>query len=271
MVSCIFTSTGDLDAQFPAVAARDLGLDTCRCCVPARSTCRARSSASSACCSTTTRATHRAARLPRRGQSLREGPAKRHNRRFDADFLRGKLARIPHYEAGATASRRPGGRRRETSLRLASNESPLRARRGGRRGGPRAAADVNRYPDPGARALRGGARGALRLSPAPDRGRQRLVRDPARSGRGAAGAGSEVVYAWPSFSMYPHLAAITGAEAVTVPLADGEVHDLEAMQARDQRRTRLAGRLQPEQPDGTHVPSCGDRGLPREGPPRACS
>jgi chorismate mutase len=27
MVSCIFTCTGDLDAQFPAVAARDLGLD----------------------------------------------------------------------------------------------------------------------------------------------------------------------------------------------------------------------------------------------------
>jgi chorismate mutase len=27
MVSCIFTCTGDLDAQFPAVAARRLGLD----------------------------------------------------------------------------------------------------------------------------------------------------------------------------------------------------------------------------------------------------
>jgi chorismate mutase len=27
MVSCIFTATPDLDAQFPAVAARDLGLD----------------------------------------------------------------------------------------------------------------------------------------------------------------------------------------------------------------------------------------------------
>ena len=27
MVSCIFTATTDLNAQFPAVAARDLGLD----------------------------------------------------------------------------------------------------------------------------------------------------------------------------------------------------------------------------------------------------
>jgi len=28
MVSCLFTCTGDLDAEFPAVAARELGLDT---------------------------------------------------------------------------------------------------------------------------------------------------------------------------------------------------------------------------------------------------
>ncbi len=28
MVSCIFTTTGDLDAEFPAVAARRLGLDS---------------------------------------------------------------------------------------------------------------------------------------------------------------------------------------------------------------------------------------------------
>jgi chorismate mutase len=27
MVSCLFTCTGDLDAEFPAVAARELGLD----------------------------------------------------------------------------------------------------------------------------------------------------------------------------------------------------------------------------------------------------
>jgi chorismate mutase len=28
MVSCVFTCTGDLDAEFPAVAARELGLDS---------------------------------------------------------------------------------------------------------------------------------------------------------------------------------------------------------------------------------------------------
>jgi chorismate mutase len=28
MVSCLFTTTGDLDAEFPAVAAREIGLDS---------------------------------------------------------------------------------------------------------------------------------------------------------------------------------------------------------------------------------------------------
>ena len=30
--------------------------------------------------------------------------------------------------------------------------------------------------------------------------------------------GAEVVYAWPSFSIYPHLAAASGARALQVPL-----------------------------------------------------
>ncbi len=42
MVSCIFTLTDDLDAEFPAVAARNLGLTGCRCCARGRSRCRAR-------------------------------------------------------------------------------------------------------------------------------------------------------------------------------------------------------------------------------------
>ena len=42
MVSCIFTSTDDLDAEFPAVAARNLGLDAVPLLCAARSPCRAR-------------------------------------------------------------------------------------------------------------------------------------------------------------------------------------------------------------------------------------
>ena len=31
----------------------------------------------------------------------------------------------------------------------------------------------------------------------------------------------EILYAWPSFSMYPHLPALSGAREIRVPLADG--------------------------------------------------
>ena len=39
LVSCIFTLTPDLDAEFPAVAAREMGLRRCRCCARGRSRC----------------------------------------------------------------------------------------------------------------------------------------------------------------------------------------------------------------------------------------
>ena len=42
MVSCIFTSTHDLNAEFPAVARATSGSTRCRCSAPRRSTCRAR-------------------------------------------------------------------------------------------------------------------------------------------------------------------------------------------------------------------------------------
>src|SRR5215216_1668389 len=41
--------------------------------------------------------------------------------------------------------------------------------------------------------------------------------------------GAELVHAWPSFSVYPHLAAASGARALQVPLDDDHKHDLEAM------------------------------------------
>ena len=61
--------------------------------------------------------------------------------------------------------------------------------------------------------------------------------------------GAEVVYAWPSFSVYPHLAAASGATAITVPLNERDEHDLDAMASRDHRRDAPGHRLQPEQPD----------------------
>jgi histidinol-phosphate aminotransferase len=63
--------------------------------------------------------------------------------------------------------------------------------------------------------------------------------------------GAEIVYAWPSFSMYPQLAAMSGATAVTVPLTDSGEHDLEAMAAQVTAATRLVIVCNPNNPSAT--------------------
>src|SRR5262249_58456453 len=66
--------------------------------------------------------------------------------------------------------------------------------------------------------------------------------------------GAEIVYAWPSFSMYPYLPALSGAREVRVPLAEGEVHDLEAMAAQVTAPTQLVLVCHPTTPTPTHLP-----------------
>jgi histidinol-phosphate aminotransferase len=66
--------------------------------------------------------------------------------------------------------------------------------------------------------------------------------------------GAEVVYAWPSFSIYPHLAAMAGARAVTVPLNDAGEHDLEAMAREVTVATRIVIVCNPNNPSATALP-----------------
>jgi histidinol-phosphate aminotransferase len=66
--------------------------------------------------------------------------------------------------------------------------------------------------------------------------------------------GAEIVYAWPSFSMYPQMAAMSGATAVTVPLNDAGEHDLEAMTAEVTAATRLVLVCNPNNPSATALP-----------------
>ncbi len=80
--------------------------------------------------------------------------------------------------------------------------------------------------------------------------------------------GAEVVYAWPAFSVYPHLAAASGARAIQVPLDSEDRHDLDAMAARGHRRHPPGARLQPQQPDLDRAGSGRDRGLHVERIPR---
>jgi histidinol-phosphate aminotransferase len=66
--------------------------------------------------------------------------------------------------------------------------------------------------------------------------------------------GAEVVYAWPAFSVYPHLAAASGARAVEVPLTPAAVHDLDAIAAEVTVATRLVLVCNPNNPTSTALP-----------------
>ena len=66
--------------------------------------------------------------------------------------------------------------------------------------------------------------------------------------------GAEIVYAWPSFSIYPHLAALTGARAIHVPLTDDGRHDLEAMLREITAATRICLICNPNNPTATALP-----------------
>jgi histidinol-phosphate aminotransferase len=65
--------------------------------------------------------------------------------------------------------------------------------------------------------------------------------------------GAEVVYAWPAFSVYPHLAATSGARAIEVPLDDDDRHDLDAIAAEITVATRLVLICNPNNPTSTSV------------------
>ena len=165
-----------------------------------------------------------------------------------------KLARIPGYQAGVPTGQAPEAIASGEIAQLASNESPfgphpkvIEAIRG-------AAVAMNRYPDPDATLLR--RRIADRYETEP--GRVAVGNGSCEILLAAAEAlcepGDEILYAWPSFSMYPYLPALTGAREVRVPLADGDVHDLEAMAAEVTAATQLLIVCNPNNPTATHIP-----------------
>jgi histidinol-phosphate aminotransferase len=166
-----------------------------------------------------------------------------------------KLERLPHYEAGMheDAARERFGS--DEIIKLASNESPWGPHPAVAEAVGRAARGLNRYPDQHARRLR------RRIA-------ERFDTDPARVAVGngscelllaAAEAlcdpGDEVVLAWPSFSIYPHLAALSGAREIRVPLGEGYVHELDAMLAEITAATQLVCVCNPNNPTGTHLPA----------------
>jgi histidinol-phosphate aminotransferase len=175
-----------------------------------------------------------------------------------------RIRRIPAYPV-AGAYQLPGG-----VAMLASNEScfePLGevvdAAQAVMRG-------ANRYPDPSYSPLRGALSDRLGVP------EQRIA-----LGNGscdillAAGEAllepeAEVVYSWPAFSVYPHLAAASGARAIEVPLDDQDRHDLRATAGEVTVATRLVLVCNPNNPTSTSVGLREVEALLEAVPPHVC-
>ena len=159
-----------------------------------------------------------------------------------------KLRRIPVYPAAdGYASEGP-------IAKLASNESPYPPIPAVIEAVTKALSGLNRYPDPTNSALR------RKLSERTGVPTQRIA-----VGNGscdillAAGdallePGAELVYAWPSFSVYPHLSAASGARAIEVPLNDRHFHQLDKMAEEITAATRLVIVCNPNNPTSTALP-----------------
>jgi histidinol-phosphate aminotransferase len=166
-----------------------------------------------------------------------------------------KLARMPGYQAGVPTGQAPEAITSGSIAQLASNESPAPPHPQVVEAIRKAASSMNRYPDPDATLLR--RRLAERCETEP--GRVAVGNGSCEILLAAAEAlcepGAEIVYAWPSFSMYPYLPALTGAREVRVPLAEGGVHDLDAMAAEVTAATQLLIVCNPNNPTATHIPA----------------
>jgi histidinol-phosphate aminotransferase len=139
-------------------------------------------------------------------------------------------------------------------VKLASNETPW--------GPPPAVteaiqsqlATLNRYPDPDKSLLRQRIAERCDVSPAKVAVGNGSCEILLAAAEAMLEPGAEIVYAWPSFSMYPHLAAMSGASAITVPLDAEDRHDLEAMAREVTHATRLLLVCNPNNPTATALP-----------------
>ena len=134
---------------------------------------------------------------------------------------------------------------------LASNESSFAPAAGVLEAATRALAGAHRYPDPSYRALRGALAdryGVPRERIALGNGSCDILLS---IGDALLEPGSELVYAWPSFSVYPHLAAASGARAIEVGLDADARHDLDAILGEITVATRLVLICNPNNPTST--------------------
>jgi histidinol-phosphate aminotransferase len=159
-----------------------------------------------------------------------------------------KVRRIPVYPA-ADAYAMDG-----PIAMLASNESPYPPVPAVQEAVAKVLAGLNRYPDPSNAALRrklADRHGVPANRIAIGNGSCDVL---LAAGEALLEPGAELVYAWPSFSVYPHLAAASGARAIEVPLDAEHRHDLEAMRREITVATRLVIVCNPNNPTSTALP-----------------
>ena len=137
---------------------------------------------------------------------------------------------------------------------LASNESPWGPLPQVIEAAMRAVQRANRYPDPSYWDLRTALSERYGVQPTRIAVGNGSVDVLMAFASAVLEPGTELVYAWPSFSVYPHLPAASGATAVTVPLDDDHCHDLDAMAAAIGERTRLVIVCNPNNPTSTALP-----------------
>lgn len=162
--------------------------------------------------------------------------------------LRAALDAIPAYKPGKSSASGD-----QIVYKISSNENPYPPLPGVVEAVADAATRINRYPDAA----------AVQLSQVLA-DRLNVTTDELSFATGSSGLlfalhdiacepGDEVVFAWRSFEMYPIVTALSGADAVKVPLADDGRHDLKAMAAAVTDKTRLVIVCSPNNPTGAVV------------------
>jgi len=166
-----------------------------------------------------------------------------------------KLDQLPHYEGGMDLERARRTYEAADMVKLASNESPWGPHPAVLEEIARVAAEANRYPDQYASLLRGRVADRFDLDPAGIAVSNGSCEILLAASLALCEPGAELVYAWPSFSMYPQMAPLSGAREIRVPLNDAYEHDLDAMADEVTAATQLVIVCNPNNPTGTCLPA----------------
>jgi histidinol-phosphate aminotransferase len=164
-----------------------------------------------------------------------------------------RLDAIPRYEPGLTSAEVMQRYGLDRVVKLASNESPYGPLPAVAEAIAAAASGLNRYPDGSARALRAVLADLHAVDAAQvvvGNGSGELI---LMAGQALLDPGTTVVYATPSFALYAPLANASGAEGIAVTLDHHGLHDLDAMAAEVDERTRLLIICNPNNPTGTYI------------------